>query len=68
MGLKDWKRIKKWVSGEIWQKGKGEFVKIVYYDDLKFVNVYYHDKLDFEKEFKMKSQAMRYARGYMRTH
>ena len=68
MAIKDWKKIRSGKFGALYQKGKGEFVKVVYKPEIKVVSVFEDNNLEFEREFQTKQQAMAFAMKYMRTH
>ena len=73
MALKDWKKIKK----DVWKetKDKNGYIYITWhgsqgnvkYDVFRTLNINYGGT-SLKKDFKSKSQALKFAKSYMRTH
>ena len=74
MALKDWRIYAKGKKG-VGYKKENQKVDVIYsskksgdYTTLNLVNIYEGGRLEFEKEFKSKAQAMTHAKSYMRKH
>jgi len=76
MALKDWKKTGKDDWHKFYHKGKKPSPPAKFYDgifivkavdDRYYVNSFYSSTFP-TKSFKTKSQALRYAKSYMRTH
>ena len=62
-----WSKIRKGKNGELWQKGKGEFLKIGW-GIINYVNVYNEEGLIYENEFDSKEKAKKFAEDYRRKN
>ena len=67
MALKDWKLFKSSYGEDIWlNKKKNGKVEIFERESLNNFNVYINSF--FQRRFKTKSQALKFAKEYMRKH
>lgn len=70
--MKDWDKLNSYCNeGQcIWKNSEsGDLVRVVHRDGLYFYDVRNKDRyIMFEKGFKNKSQTLKFAKSYMRSH
>ena len=71
MALKDWKKIKTTQMSNVWQRKSGRhWIEAIFHWGRKtwFVEVVKENRAVIQEEFKNKSQALKFAKSYMRKH